>query len=188
MHKGENVKTICFCITGAIFEIEKAKESIKELRKKYNIIPIVSEFTIKLLPLLAEDLKNLTGNDTLSKIEQVERICPNGQSEGMVIYPCTGNTLSKIANGISDSVVSFLAKSHQRNSKPVLIGLSTNDGLGLNLYNIAKLMNAKDIYFIPFYQDDYIKKPKSLVCQKKLIALSLKKALSKEQLQPVLWR
>ena len=182
------MKTICFCITGAIFEIEKAKEVIKELKKRYNIIPVVSEYTIKLLPLLAEDLKNLTGNEVNTKIEQVERICPSGQSDAMVIYPCTGNTLGKIANAVSDSVITFLAKSHQRNYKSIVIGLSTNDGLGLNLYNIAKLMNAKDVYFVPFYQDDYGKKPKSLVCQKKLVSLALKKALSKEQVQPVLWR
>jgi len=182
------VKTICFCITGAIFEIEKAKDAIKELKKRYNIIPIISEYTEKLLPLIVEDLKNLTGNEVFSKIEQVERICPNNQSEALVIFPCTGNTLGKIANGISDSVVSFLAKEHQRNIKPVIIGISTNDGLGLNLYNIAKLLNAKDVYFVPFYQDDYGKKPKSIVCQRKLIALTIKKALSKEQLQPVLWK
>ena len=104
----------------------------------------------------------------------------------LAIAPCTGNTLSKLANGISDDAVTMSAKAHMRNYKPLVISVSTNDGLGLNLQNIAKLLNEKDVYFVPFRQDDPIKKPKSLISDLSLLEETVESAVKHEQIQPIL--
>lgn len=104
----------------------------------------------------------------------------------MVIFPCTGNTLAKLANGITDTPVLMAAKAHLRNNKPLIISISTNDGLGMNLKNIGLLLNSKNIYFVPFGQDDYIKKPNSLVAHYNLLIPTIINALENRQLQPVL--
>ena len=106
----------------------------------------------------------------------------------MVVAPCTGNSLSKIANGLTDNAVLMVTKSHVRNNKPVVVGISTNDALGANAVNLAKLLNYKNYYFIPFGQDNPQAKPKSLIANWDLLEETLKAAYNGNQLQPILLR
>ena len=103
----------------------------------------------------------------------------------MIMLPCTGNTAAKLCNGIVDSPVLMAAKAHLRNEKPLVITISTNDGLSMNLKNIGLLMNTKNIYFVPFGQDDHIKKPNSLVAHIDMVIPTIELALEGKQIQPV---
>ncbi len=103
-----------------------------------------------------------------------------------MIFPCTGNTIAKLANGITDTPVLMAAKAHLRNNKPLLISISTNDALGMNMKNIGMLLNSKNIYFIPFGQDNPAKKPNSMIAHTNLLIPSLEAALSGRQYQPII--
>lgn len=128
----------------------------------------------------------ITGKEPITTIPQAEPIGPNSMFDILVIAPCTGNTLSKLANGISDTSVLMAAKSHLRNNKPLVISLSTNDALGMNLKNIGILLNTKNIYFVPFGQDNYEKKPNSMVAHTEQIPETVFLALEGKQIQPVI--
>ena len=104
----------------------------------------------------------------------------------LIVAPCTGNTLAKLASGIADTSVTMAAKAHLRNQKPVLLAVSTNDGLGNAAKNIGLLLNYKNIFFVPFSQDDFLKKPNSLVADMTKITESAEYALNGRQLQPIL--
>ena len=119
-------------------------------------------------------------------MQQAERVGPEKMFDVMLIYPCTGNTAAKLANGIIDTPVLLAAKAHMRNQRPIIIGISTNDALGINFKNIGKLMNMKNIFFVPFGQDDFITKPNSLVCEKNLIIDTIESVLEGKQVQPVI--
>ena len=119
-------------------------------------------------------------------IEQAEPIGPKSLLDILVILPCTGNTIAKLANGITDTPVLMAAKAHLRNDKPLLLSVSTNDALGMNMKNIGLLLNAKNIYFVPFGQDDPVKKPNSMTAHTELLIPSLEAALEKRQYQPVI--
>lgn len=119
-------------------------------------------------------------------IPQAEPIGPGGLLDILVIFPCTGNTIAKLANGITDTPVLMAAKAHLRNNKPLLISISTNDALGINMKNIGMLLNSKNIYFIPFGQDNPAKKPNSMIAHTQLLIPSLEAALSGRQYQPVI--
>jgi dipicolinic acid synthetase, B subunit len=131
-------------------------------------------------------LKDITGNDIISTIVQAEPLGPSKLLDVLVIAPCTGNTTSRLANAITDSAVLMAAKAQMRNSRPVVLAISTNDGLGLNAANIAKLLVAKHIYFVPFGQDNPVDKPNSLVARMDLILEACEAALHGKQLQPLL--
>jgi dipicolinate synthase subunit B len=131
-------------------------------------------------------LEDNTGNTLIDTIVKAEPIGPKNMLDVLLICPCTGNTLAKLANGITDSTVLMAAKSHIRNNKPVVIGIATNDGLGQNLKNIAELLNSKNTYFVPFNQDDYTIKPKSLVFDYSKVIDTLKYALDNKQIQPII--
>ena len=131
-------------------------------------------------------IEQITGRKPLLKIEEAEPIGPKGYLDILVILPCTGNTAAKLANGITDTPVLMAAKAHLRNNKPLVISISTNDGLGANLKNIGLLLNTKNIYFVPFGQDDYRKKPNSLVADTGLLLPTLEQALEQQQYQPLL--
>lgn len=130
--------------------------------------------------------KSITGNDPILSIETAEPIGPNGLLDIMVILPCTGNTLAKLSNGITDSPVLMAAKAHLRNDRPLVLSLSTNDALGMNLKNIGMVLNVKNIYFVPFGQDDPLKKPNSMIAHTSLLLPTLEQALLGKQLQPVI--
>ena len=128
----------------------------------------------------------ICGKQVLHTIPQVEPIGPKKLLDALIIAPCTGNTLAKLAHGIADGPVTMAAKSHLRNGRPVVIAVSTNDGLGAAAENIGKLLARKHIYFVPFGQDDAINKPTSLVADFKKIPETLALALEGKQIQPLL--
>lgn len=130
--------------------------------------------------------ENLVGKKPITTIPEAEPIGPKSMLDILVIAPCTGNTLSKLANGISDTPVLMAAKSHLRNNKPLVISLSTNDALGMNLKNIGILLNTKNIYFVPFGQDNFSSKPNSMVAHIDLLCDTIDKALIYKQIQPVI--
>ncbi len=178
-------------LTGSFCTFQRVMEVLREL-KDYELIPIVSEaaytcdtrFGRRESFLTA--LEELCGRAPLHSLQQVEPLGPKKLLDALVILPCTGNTLGKLANGIADSPVTFACKAHLRNGRPVLLGISTNDGLAAAGENIGKLLGRKHYYFIPFGQDDPVEKPYSLVAHMELLPQALALALKGEQLQPIL--
>jgi dipicolinate synthase subunit B len=138
----------------------------------------------------AEDWKRqlteITGNEIIDSIPKAEPLGPSKLLDVMVIAPCTGNTTSKLANALTESPVLMAAKAQMRNLLPLVLAISTNDGLGLNAANIAKLLIMKNIYFVPFGQDAPVAKPNSLVARMELIVETCEAALQGKQLQPLL--
>lgn len=135
---------------------------------------------------LIDNAERITGKKAITTIEGAEPVGPKKMFDIFVIAPCTGNTLAKLALGITDSPVLMAAKSHLRIDRPVLIFVSTNDALSANFKNIGQLMNTKNIYFVPFSQDDATLKPHSLVSNVKKVNEAIEAALKGEQLQPVI--
>ncbi len=130
--------------------------------------------------------EEITGIKPMLTIPQAEPIGPKSLLDILVIFPCTGNTIAKLANGITDTPVLMAARAHLRNNKPLLISISTNDALGMNMKNIGMLLNSKNIYFIPFGQDNPAKKPNSMIAHTNLLIPSLEAALSGRQYQPII--
>ncbi len=130
--------------------------------------------------------EEITGNPAILKIETAEPIGPRKLFDILAIIPCTGNTLAKLATGITDTPVLMAAKAHLRNERPLLIALSTNDALGMNMKNIGYLMNAKNIYFVPFGQDNPQAKPNSMIAHTEKLVPSIAGALEGKQLQPII--
>lgn len=162
---------IGYCFTGSFCTFSKAMEAVKDLVSKgYNVIPIMSEnaYSMDTRFAKASDVQNnliqITGNSIIHTIQQAEPIGPKKLLDVIVVAPCTGNTLAKLANGITDTTVTMAVKSHLRNSKPVVIGVSTNDALGSSAKNIGNLLNYKCYYFVPMGMDDCHNKPRSIVC------------------------
>jgi len=135
---------------------------------------------------LIEKAEKICGTTAIKSIETAEPVGPKKMFDIFLIAPCTGNTLAKLALGITDSPVLMAAKSHLRIDRPIVIFVSTNDALSANFKNIGQLMNTKNIYFVPFSQDDYNKKPHSLVSDTSLVIPAIKSALDGNQIQPVI--
>ena len=133
-----------------------------------------------------EKIENLTGNKIIHSIQDAEPIGPKHLTDILIIAPCSGNTIGKLANGITDTPALMAAKSHLRNEKPIVIAISTNDGLAASAQNIGKLLNRNHYYFVPFRQDNPITKPRSLVFEPRYIVKTLEQALDNEQIQPML--
>jgi dipicolinate synthase subunit B len=133
-----------------------------------------------------ERIENLTGNKVIDSIVKAEPLGPKIQLDCMVIAPLTGNSMSKFANAMTDSPVLMAAKATLRNQNPVVVGISTNDALGLNGMNLMRLMAVKNIYFIPFGQDDPVKKPNSMVARMTMLSETIEAAITGKQLQPVI--
>ena len=119
-------------------------------------------------------------------ISEAEPIGPESLLDLLILFPCTGNTIAKLANGITDTPALMAAKAHLRNEKPLLLSISTNDALGMNMKNIGLLLNAKHIYFIPFGQDNPQKKPNSMIAHTELLIPAAKAALEGKQYQPLI--
>ena len=130
--------------------------------------------------------EEITGQKPILTIPQAEPIGPKSLLDILVLFPCTGKIIAKLANGITDTPVLMAAKAHLRNNKPLLISISTNDALGMNMKNIGLLLNAKHIYFIPFGQDNPEKKPNSMIAHTKLLIPSIEFALAGKQYQPII--
>ncbi|MBR3835006.1 MAG: dipicolinate synthase subunit B [Lachnospiraceae bacterium] len=184
---------IGFGITGSFCTFDKILTQIKILKDEgANITPVFSFNTQNMDTRFfkAKDfiqrVENITGKDGFYTIQDAEKVGPGKLFDVMIIAPCTGNTLAKLCNGITDTPVLMAAKAHLRNEKPLVLAVSTNDGLSMNFQNIGKISNLKNIYFVPFGQDDCIKKPKSLVAHMDMIKPTLISALKNEQIQPIL--
>lgn len=185
-------QTLGFALCGSYCTHKKALETLEILVKDYKIVPIVSQEVANTDTRfgkahdLMQELSRLCDHPVISRISQAEPIGPKKTLDLLVIAPCTGNTLGKLANGIADTPVTLGAKAHLRNGKPILIAPSTNDGLAVSACNIGQLLGRKHIYFVPFGQDDPVEKPDSLVADFDLLPLAVKSALLEQQLQPIL--
>ena len=181
-------------VTGSFCNFDKLDNVVSSLfeNKVNKIYPIVTPVVMHDVNRFSnpkdikEKLERLTGNTLIDTIAKAEPIGPKSMLDILLICPCTGNTIAKLAHGITDTPVLMAVKSHLRQNKPVVIFISTNDGLGANAENIGKLLNTKNIFFVPFGQDDEIKKPKSLVASYSKIVETLEHALDYKQIQPVL--
>ena len=183
---------IGFAITGSFCTHEKIKEIIREMTKDgMDIIPIFSENVQTIdcrfgkAEVFMEEIEKITGHTGIRSIQAAEPIGPNGNLDAMVIAPCTGNTMAKLCNGITDTPVLMAAKAHLRNERPLILAVSTNDALGVNFQNLGMLANMKNIYLVPFGQDNYEKKPNSMVAKMELLPETISAALEGKQLQPV---
>lgn len=186
-------KNVGVALTGSYCTFDKVFVQIERMvQQKANVIPIFSDRSKSTDTRFgsAKDFlqkaKDITGNDPITTIVEAEKVGPNNLLDIIIIAPCTGNTLAKLANAIIDSPVLMAAKGMLRNDKPVVIAVSTNDALSNNLKNIGLLINAKSVYFVPFGQDNYKGKPHSMVAQFDLMIPTLESALEGKQLQPIL--
>jgi dipicolinate synthase subunit B len=190
-----NNKNIGFAITGSFCTFKKILPCIKKLVEQgNNIIPIFSYSVINTDTRFykavdfARDIEDITGNKPIATLTEVEPIGPNNNLDIMIIAPCTGNTLAKLNNAITDTPVLMASKAHLRNNKPLLIAVSTNDALSNNAKNFGELLIKKNIFFVPFAQDDCIKKCNSLIADYELIDVAADSAIIGKQLQPLLKR
>jgi dipicolinate synthase subunit B len=157
-----------------------------------NVVPIVSATIMTTDTRFGSsehwqtELRRITGNELISTIVDAEPLGPSKRIDVLTVAPCTGNTTSKLANALTDGPVLMAAKAQMRNCRPVVLAISTNDGLGLNAANIAKLLVTKNIYFVPFGQDNPQAKPNSLVARMDLVMETCEAALQGKQIQPLL--
>jgi dipicolinate synthase subunit B len=186
-------KKIGFAMCGSFCTFSRALAAVDLLADAgADIFPIMSETAYNTdtrfgtCGYFQDELIKKTGNDIIHTISQAEPIGPKKLLDAIVVLPCTGNTLAKLANGISDSCVTLAVKAHLRNDRPVVIAVSTNDGLGAAAQNIGKLLTRKNIFFVPFRQDDFEHKPNSLVADFSKLNDTLVYALSGIQIQPLL--
>jgi dipicolinate synthase subunit B len=191
-------KTIGFAVTGSHCTYAEVVPEIQRLVDLgVKVVPIFSNTVMQVSTRFGEagewakKIEEVTGCPAITTLPEAEPLGPSKRLDCLVIAPCTGNTLSRLANAATDSPVLMAAKATMRNDRPVILAISTNDGLGLNLYNIAKLINMKNIFFVPFGQDAPHVKMNSLVSLMRLIPDTCEAALEKRQLQPLLierWR
>ncbi len=182
-----------FCLCGSFCTFKKVVPQIKKLKESgYDVVPIMSETAYntdtrfgKASDFISE-IEEITGKKIIHTIPDAEPIGPKKLLDVLIIAPCTGNTIAKLACGICDTSATMAAKAHLRNGRPLIIAVSTNDGLSANLKNIGVLSASKNIFFVPYGQDDALGKPNSLVADMTKIEETLKEALSKSQIQPVL--
>lgn len=185
-------KNVGFALTGSHCTLGKIMPIIEELANEgANIFPILSKAVDETdtrfgsVQKWKDELIRITAKKPMTSVVEVEPIGPKNYLDVVVVAPCSGNTLAKLANGIIDTPVAMAVKAQLRNSKPVVLGVSTNDGLGINAKNIGVLLSTKNIYFIPFGQDDPIKKENSLVADFPRTIETIILAMQGKQIQPV---
>ena len=182
-----------FAMTGSFCTFERVLKQMEALvRRGYEVVPVLS-FNAGMLDtrfMTAEHLRarivEITGNEPIDTLAGAEPIGPKKMTDVFLIAPATGNSLAKLAGGIYDTPALLGAKSHLRNDRPLVLAVSTNDGLGAAAQNIGRLLNVRNIYFVPFGQDDPVKKPRSLVADFSQIPRTIAAALSGVQMQPML--
>ena len=183
-----------FAMCGSFCTYSKVFPVMEQLSQQHKVIPIFSEVSCHVdsrFGTAQEHMaraKEICGMEPLHTIDQVEPIGPKKLLDILVIAPCTGNTLAKLAHGIADGPVTMAAKSHLRNGRPVLVAVSSNDALAAAAENIGRLLGRKHYYFVPFGQDDAIGKPTSMVADFTMIPKALEEALQGRQIQPILLR
>jgi dipicolinate synthase subunit B len=182
-----------FAFTGSFCTFSKVFPELEKIAAQgAEIIPIISEVVDKTDTRFGTSkywklkLEELSSHNIIKTIAEAEPIGPQALLDILVVAPCTGNTLGKLANGITDTSVTMACKAHLRNGRPLVLAIATNDGLGANAKNIGMLLNSKGIYFVPFNQDDPVKKSKSVVADFQLLIPAIENALEGKQLQPVL--
>lgn len=184
-------KTIGFAMCGSFCTFSRAIEQLRRLSDKYDIIPIMSENAASTDTRFGASgdiiriIEEIAGKKIICTVKDAEPMGPKKLCDLIVVAPCTGNTLAKLANGITDTAVTMAVKSHLRILRPVLLCPATNDGLGATAQNIGRLMNTKNIYFVPMSQDDYVNKPNSLVAHFEQLPECVNQALKGVQPQPV---
>ncbi|MBR3646010.1 MAG: dipicolinate synthase subunit B [Lachnospiraceae bacterium] len=188
-----NKLKIGFAITGSYCTFSTVFKSLSDLvGTGADVYPIISDNVNKTDTRFANHtefitkIENLTGHKVIASITEAEPIGPKSLLDIVVIAPCTGNTLAKLSNGIIDTPTLMASKAHLRNNKPLIIAISTNDALGINLKNIGTLYNTKNIYFVPFGQDNFVSKPNSMIADMSQIISTIDMALDGKQIQPVL--
>ena len=187
-------KKVGFAFTGSFCTFKSVIEELKKLKnEKVDILPIMSYNSYNLdtkfgkAQEFIDQIKEITEKEEIiHTIQGAEPIGPKKLTDIMVIAPCSGNTIAKLANGITDTPVLMAAKSHLRNNNPVVLAISTNDGLSGSAENIGKLLNRNNYYFVPFKQDNPITKPRSLVADFKYLIPTIELALDREQIEPIL--
>ena len=185
--------SIGFAMTGSFCTFERVLRQMEALvRRGSEVVPVLSfnAGTLDTRFMTAEHLRarivEITGNEPIDTLAGAEPIGPKKMTDVFLIAPATGNSLAKLAGGIYDTPALLGAKSHLRNDRPLVLAVSTNDGLGAAAQNIGRLLNVRNIYFVPFGQDDPVKKPRSLVADFTQIPRTIAAALSGVQMQPML--
>ena len=185
--------TLGYAFCGSFCTLKQSLKALKELiNEGYKVKPIMSQIVynedtrfFKAKDLI-EEVESLCNDKIIHDIVSAEPIGPKNLLDIIVVAPCTGNSLAKIALGVTDTSVTMAVKAHLRNNKPVVLAPATNDALGASAKNIGLLHNTKNIFFVPYKQDDPYSKNNSLVCDFSLIPSTVKSALEGKQLQPVI--
>ena len=181
-----------FAMCGSFCTFDSVLPELRALARHYDVTPILSpaaattDTRYYLADSFVREVREICGREPITTLEAAEPIGPKKLLDALVIAPCTGNTLAKLAHSIADTPVTMAAKSHLRNGRPVLVAVSTNDALAGAAENIGKLLPRRNYYFVPFGQDDPARKPTSIVADFKKIPQALEAALEGRQLQPVL--
>ena len=183
---------IGFAMCGSFCTFEQVFPVMKAISEKHSLIPIFSEVSYTTDSRFGthqnhiQKVTELCGQPPLHTIAEVEPIGPKKLLDALIVAPCTGNTLAKLAHGIADGPVTMAVKSHLRNGRPVIIAVSTTDALGGAAENIGKLLSRKHYFFVPYGQDNPEKKPTSMVADFSKIPATLNAALQGQQIQPIL--
>lgn len=186
-------KRIGIAVTGSFCTFSKLLPYLKALKAKYSEITPIFSYSVSKIDTrfynasdFYNDVYQITGKKPIKTIVDAEPIGPERLLDLLIIAPCTGNTLAKLNNGITDTPVLMSAKAHLRNDRPILIAISTNDGLSANAKNIGELMSKKNIFFVPLGQDNCIQKKYSLIANFDLLIAASEAALEGKQLQPII--
>lgn len=185
-------KTVGFAVCGSFCTHHRAMEALEAVKARYDhVIPIVSEVVADTDTRfgtahdLMREMERICDHRVIATQKEAEPIGPKGLLDLLIIAPCTGSTLGKLACGIADTTVTLAAKAHLRNGRPLILAVSTNDALAGAAKNIGTLLDKKHVYFVPFRQDDPAGKPTSLVADFSLVADTIAAAMEGKQLQPV---
>lgn len=180
-------------ITASFCTLKKVLVVLNDLKNQgYDIYPVLSNKVIDYDTRFgkAEDFVNevekISGKKVIKDIVEAEKFGPMYKMDAMLVLPATGDFMAKMVNSITDNAANLAVKATLRNQSPIIIAVSTNDGLGLSAQNIASLMNLKYVYFVPYGQDDYIKKPNSLVAHFDMVIPTIENAINGKQIQPLL--
>ncbi len=180
-----------YALCGSFCTVARALSAAEKLAGSYTLVPIISasvrdtDTRFGRAAEVKERLRAVCGREIIETIADAEPLGPSEPLDSLIIAPCTGNTLAKLANGITDTAVTMAAKAHLRQGRPLVIAVASNDAMSANLRSIGILLNRKSVYFVPMIQDDPVKKPSSLVADFGMIPEALSAALDGKQLYPV---
>lgn len=185
--------SVGFALCGSFCTFEKALAQMKLLVEAgASVTPVMSETAYSTdtrfgtAEYFVKAVEDICGRSTIHTVTAAEPIGPKRMFDVLLVEPCTGNTLAKLANGITDTAVTMACKSHIRNARPLVLAVSTNDALGCSAQNIGRLLNYKNIYFVPMRQDDSENKPRSVVADFSQTQKTLELAIEGRQIQPIL--